>query len=217
MSRSRVSRLSGVSTTFALLIALAIVPAAATLAVSEAAGGPIVFVGSSIFHRWTALSSQMAPLPIVNIAFDGAQTSDMLRLVDSRVVSYKPRVVAYYCGSNDVDAGEEGTAIFERIQQFMVRTRTALPDVRIVFVSIIRAPEKQSRWDVVDDVNRRVQAYAAARKGIEFVDVNPLVFTAAGMPRFDLYLSDQLHFRPKAYEAFAAALKPVLANAFEKP
>jgi lysophospholipase L1-like esterase len=207
-------RLSSASALAAAIVALAVVAAPA---VRAAASGPIVFVGSSIFHRWTALASQMAPLPIVNLAFDGAQTGDMLRLVDSRVVPYSPRVVAYYCGSNDVDAGDEGAAIFERIQQFIVRTRTALPDVRIVFVSVFRAPEKQSRWDVVNDVNRRVQAYAAATKGVEFVDVNPLVFTADGMPRFDLYLSDQLHFRPKAYEAFAAALKPVLANAFEKP
>ena len=188
---------------------------AATLAVNAAPGGPIVFVGSSIFHRWTALSTQMAPLPIVNLAFDGAQTADMLRMVDARVVPTQPRVVAYYCGSNDVDAGESPEEIFDRIRQFVVRLRTALPDVRIVFVSVIRAPEKQSRWDAVDDVNRRVQAYAAGTKGLEFVDVNPLVFTADGTPRFDLYLSDQLHFRPKAYDAFAATLKPVLTKAFE--
>jgi lysophospholipase L1-like esterase len=210
MSRSRSRALS------VLVIAVAIA-LATTLAVSAAESGPIVFVGSSIFHRWTALSTQMAPLPIVNIAFDGAETGDMLRLVESRVVPYKPRVVAYYCGSNDVDAGENAEAIVDRIRQFMVRVRTALPDVRIVFVSVIRAPEKQNRWDVVDDVNRRVRAYVAGTKGIEFVDVNPLVFTADGMPRFDLYLSDQLHFRPKAYEAFAAVIKPVLTNAFERP
>ena len=200
------------------VLAIVLAVASATpLAASAADGGPIVFVGSSIFHRWTALSTQMAPLPIVNIAFDGAETGDMLRLIDSRVVPYKPRVVAYYCGSNDVDAGESAEAIVDRIRQFMVRVRTSLPDVRIVFVSVIRAPEKQNRWGVVDDVNRRVQAYAAGSKGIEFVDVNPLVFSADGTPRFDLYLSDQLHFRPKAYEAFAAAIKPVLTNAFERP
>jgi lysophospholipase L1-like esterase len=200
------------------VLALALAIASATpLAVSAADSGPIVFVGSSIFHRWTALSTQMAPLPIVNVAFDGAQTDDLLRLVDSRVVPYKPRVVAYYCGSNDVDAGESAEAIVDRIRQFMVRVRTALPDVRIVFVSVIRAPEKQNRWDVVDDVNHRIRAYAAGTKGIEFVDVNPLLFSADGTPRFDLYLSDQLHFRPKAYEGFAAAIKPVLTNAFERP
>ena len=200
-----------------VVAAFVIASVEAMSAAGAAPAGPIVFIGSSIFHRWTALSTQMAPLPIVNLAFDGAQTADVLRLVDSRVVSYKPRVVVYYCGSNDVSAGEQPREIFDRIRQFMVRARAALPDVRIVFVSVIRAPEKQSRWDAVEDVNRRVQAYAAGTKGIEVVDVNPLVFTADGMPRFDLYLSDQLHFRPKAYEAFAAAIKPVLTNAFERP
>ena len=213
MSRVRLPPASALAAAIVALVALLIV---AAHAVRAAASGPIVFVGSSIFHRWTALASQMAPLPIVNLAFDGAQTGDVLRLVDSRVVPYSPRVVAYYCGSNDVDAGDGAEEIFDRVRQFMVRTRTALPDVRFVFVSVIRAPEKQSRWEVVDDVNRRVHAYAAATKGIEFVDVNPLVFTADGMPRFDLYLSDQLHFRPKAYEAFAAVIKPILTNAFEK-
>ncbi|HKF65659.1 MAG TPA: GDSL-type esterase/lipase family protein [Vicinamibacterales bacterium] len=201
---------------FALIAGLAIVFSLAASTSGAAPDGPVVFVGSSIFHRWTALSTQMAPLPIVNLAFDGAQTGDLLRLADSRVVSYKPRVVAYYGGSNDVDAGDDAAQIFDRIRQFMDRLRTALPEVRIVFVSVIRAPEKQSRWGVVDDVNRRVQAHAAGSKGIEFVDVNPLVFSPNGTPRFDLYLSDQLHFRPKAYEAFAAAIKPVLTNAFER-
>ena len=202
---------------FALIAGLAIVFSLAAPTSDAASDGPVIFVGSSIFHRWTALSTQMAPLPIVNLAFDGAQTSDLLRLADSRVVSYKPRVVAYYGGSNDVDAGDDAAQIFDRIRQFMNRLRTALPEVRIVFVSVIRAPEKQSRWGVVDDVNRRVQAYAAGSNGIEFVDVNPLVFSANGTPRFDLYLSDQLHFRPKAYEAFAAAIKPVLTNVFQRP
>src|SRR5437667_8878964 len=67
--------------------------------------GPIVFVGSSIFHRWTTLERQMDPLPVANIAFDGAQTEDWNRLIDMRVIPLKPRVIAYYCGSNDIDAG----------------------------------------------------------------------------------------------------------------
>jgi lysophospholipase L1-like esterase len=185
-----------------------------TSAPRAASAGPIVFVGSSIFHRWTALATQMAPLPVVNLAFDGAQTDDVLRLVEFRVVPYKPGVIVYYCGSNDVDAGEPADAIVSRIRQFAVRARAALPDVRFVFVSVIRAPEKQSRWDVVDAVNERVQAYAAATKGVEFVDVNPVVFAADGAPRLELYLSDQLHYRPRAYEEFAARLKPILTKAF---
>ena len=45
--------------------------------------GTILFVGSSIFHRWTQLTAQMAPLPVENIAFDGAVTDDGVSLTSA--------------------------------------------------------------------------------------------------------------------------------------
>ena len=184
-----------------------------TIAAADEAGpGGIVFVGSSIFHRWTRLSAQMAPLPIVNLAFDGAQTADMLRLV-SRVLTTRPKVVAYYAGSNDIDAGEPADAVFDRIRQFTDRVTTSLPDTRVVFVSINRAPEKQDRWDVVDAVNHQVESYTATNRHVEYVDVNPVLFDHTGMPRLELFMSDRLHLRPPAYEEFARVLKPVLTKA----
>src|SRR5215471_7824242 len=112
--------------------------------------GTILFV-SSIFHRWTQLTTQMAPLPVQNIAFDGAQTDDWNRLIDSRVIPLRPKVIAYYCGSNDVDAGDSATRIVARIREFIDRVTKALPESRIVFVSVNKAPEKRDRWDVVDE------------------------------------------------------------------
>ena len=103
------------------LIAFGLVPFAAIRAAQGQAAPParegIVFVGSSIFHRWTNLEKQMAPLPVVNLAFDGSQTSDMLRMLDARVLPYAPRVVVYYCGSNDISVGEPAAAIFGRIRE----------------------------------------------------------------------------------------------------
>ena len=186
---------------------------AAPAATSGPAG--IVFVGSSIFHRWTSLASQMAPLPIMNLAFDGAETDDILRLVDSRVLPLRPKVVAYYCGSNDVDAGEPAGAIFDRIRQFIDRVTTALPDTRVIFVSVIRAPEKQARWNVVDDVNRSVQKYAADHARVQYVDVNPVLFNRDGTSRTEFFMSDRLHLRPPAYEEFTRILKPVLTKAID--
>ena len=159
----------------------------------------------------------MAPLPVVNLAFDGSQTSDMLRMLDARVLPYAPRVVVYYCGSNDISVGEPAAAIFGRIREFVGRTTTALPQATIVFVSINRAPEKQDRWQVVDAVNRQIEEYAAEVKRLRYVDVNPALFNRDGKPRVELYLSDGLHFRPPAYEEFARILKPVLTKAFEAP
>jgi lysophospholipase L1-like esterase len=179
--------------------------------------GTILFVGSSIFHRWTQLTTQMAPLPVTNIAFDGAVTDDWNRLIDSRVIPAKPKVVAYYCGSNDVDAGDSATRIVARIRQFIDRVTKALPETRIVFVSVNKAPEKRERWDVVDDINRQMQKVAERNPRVQFVDVNPQLFNADGTSRTDLFMNDQLHLRPPAYEEFAKILKPVLEAALSRP
>ena len=195
----------------ALVLAAAL--AAPALHAQQATGG-IVFVGSSIFHRWTRLESQMAPLPVTNVAFDGSVTADMLRMVDSRVIPLRPKVIAYYCGSNDVSLGEPADAIAGRIVRFIEHVSAVLPDTRVVFVSINRAPSKEDRWDVVDDVNGQIKAYAASHPRVEYVDVNPVLFDANGKPRADLYMSDELHLRPPAYEGFAKILKPVLTRAF---
>jgi lysophospholipase L1-like esterase len=184
-----------------------------TLVADEPNPGGIVFVGSSIFHRWSRLAQQMAPLPIVNIAFDGAETGDMLRLIDSRLVPMRPKVVAYYAGSNDIDAGEPAKAIVGRIRQFIERLTAALPDSHIIFMSINRAPEKQDRWDVVDAVNHEIEMYAAKHPQLEYIDVNPVLFNRDGTPRLELFLSDRLHFRPQAYEEFVPLLKPALTKA----
>jgi hypothetical protein len=67
--------------------------------------GGIVFTGSSIFRFWTHLTDQMAPLPVLNKAIAGTVTWDMLSRIGQLVLPYQPRIVVYYCGSNDISAG----------------------------------------------------------------------------------------------------------------
>src|SRR3954471_11643269 len=150
--------------------------------------GTILFLGSSIFHRWTQLSAQMHPLPVENIAFDGAVTDDWNRLIESRVIPARPKVIAYYCGSNDVDAGDSASRIVARIRQFFDRVTNALPNARVVFVSVNKAPEKRDRWDVVDDINRQMQKYVERNSRLQFVDVNPVLLNADGTPRVELFM-----------------------------
>ncbi|HXD74445.1 MAG TPA: GDSL-type esterase/lipase family protein, partial [Vicinamibacterales bacterium] len=173
----------------------------------------IVFVGSSIFHRWTELQQHMAPLPVVNIAFDGAVTDDWNRLIEFRVLPLKPRVVVYYCGSNDVDLGEPAGPIVKRIHTFVDRVHTAMPRTRVVFVSVIRAPEKRDRFDVVDAINAQMRKLAERNPGVQFVDVNPGLEHSDASPRVELFMNDQLHLRPAAYDILAKMLKPVLTEA----
>ena len=175
--------------------------------------GGILFVGSSIFRQWTTVAEQMAPLPVLNRAFGGSQTPDLLARFDQLVPVYAPKVIVYYCGSNDLKAGatpEDPAAIFARFREFSERVRKFNPATRLIFVSSTRSPDRVARWEQVDHYNALARAYCAATPGRTFIDINPALVDANGHPRLDLYVADKLHFHPPAYVAFTAIIKPGL-------
>lgn len=176
--------------------------------------GGILFIGSSIFREWTDLNEQMAPLPVFNRAFGGSRTADVLYYMDRIVLPYAPRIIVYYCGSNDINALEGPLPIFQRIRQFSERVREALPGTLVYMVSINRAPQKKDRWDIVDSTNAMVREYCLSTDNRGYIDVNPVLFDNQGNPRFDLYRDDQLHFKDQAYLEFAGVIRPVIERAW---
>lgn len=177
----------------------------------------VVFVGSSIFARWTHLTEQMAPLPVLNRAVSGTVTQDQLDRIDQFVFPYKPRIIVYYCGSNDVNAGEAAPAIIARTKRFIDMVHAKLPGTFIYYTSIFKSPDKRDRWNIVDEVNKEMETYAKTATNVAFIDLNPVIFDH-GKLREDLFLPDQLHYRPEssAYPEFAAVVKPILTKAWEK-
>ncbi len=176
--------------------------------------GAILFIGSSIFRLWTHLKEQMAPLPVFNRAFGGSRTADVLNSMDKIVLPYKPRIIVYYCGSNDIKASEKPQDIFHRFKLFCDRVGDSLPSTQIFYVSINRAPQKKAKWNFVDSTNALVKEYCEQIKNRNFIEVNPILFDKNGEPRYELYKEDQLHFREPAYAEFTALIKPVVEKAW---
>ena len=175
----------------------------------------ILFIGSSIFRQWTTVADDMAPLPVFNRAFGGSRTWEVNAHMDRIVLPYKPRIIVYYCGSDDVNAFESADAIFGRFRQFQIRVARALPDTRVFFFAIHRSPEKRDRWDVVDEANAKIKQHAYATKNLDYIEANTALFDANDEPRIALYRDDGLHFHPPAYAEFTKLIKPVLERAWQ--
>jgi len=181
--------------------------------------GGILFVGSSIFRQWASVADDMAPLPVLNRAFGGSRTGDQLARYAQVVPPYAPKVIVYYCGSNDLKAGatpEDPAAIFGRVREFSERVQKAQPGTRLIYVSSTRAPDRVSRWEQVDHFNALVRAYCAATPHHIYVDINPALIDHNGHPRLDLYKDDKLHFNPASYAQFTAVIKPVLQRVWNE-
>jgi hypothetical protein len=175
----------------------------------------IVFVGSSIFDQWTNVTEQMKPMPVFNRAIGGTKTYQQLQYIEQLTIKYNPRIIVYYCGSNDVDEGSTVEAIVDYFKQYVDIVAKKLPQTRILYVSINRAPEKRAKWDIVDAANDKIKAYAAESKVVNYVDVNPTLFDEKGEPRLELYRNDLLHFNPPAYDEFTKIIKPVLQKLWD--
>ena len=176
--------------------------------------GAILFIGSSIFRLWADLKTQMAPLPVFNRAFGGSRTWEVLHYMDKIVLPYKPKIIVYYCGSNDVDAGAGAAEIFGNFKAFVEKVAAQLPETRVFYVSINKAPEKKALWNVVDEANSLIRDYTTHQPRLGFIDVNPVLFDAEGNPRLKLYREDLLHFYPPAYVEFTKIIRPVIEKAW---
>jgi lysophospholipase L1-like esterase len=179
--------------------------------------GGIVFTGSSIFRYWTHLTEQMAPLPVLNRAIPGTVTQDMLSRIGQLVLQYRPRIVVYYCGSNDISAGEGAAGVVQRTKQYVQVLHEELPNTFFLYTSIQKAPEKRERWNVVDVVNREMERYSHDAANVGYIDLNPVLFDNQQNIRENLFLPDGLHFRPDstAYQEFSQIVKPILMKAWE--
>jgi len=179
-------------------------------------GNAVVFTGSSIFRFWSTLARDMAPLPVLNRSFGGARTWEVLHFFDRIVLPCRPCITACYCGSNDIECGEEPEAIAGRFAAFVARVLRDLPRSRIFFVSINLAPQKRARWDAILEVNRRVKNLCADNPALGYIDVNRALLDANGQPRSALFQEDGLHLRPPAYRALGAIIQPVLLQAWQE-
>ncbi len=176
------------------------------------APGGILLVGSSIFRQWEAAEAQLAPLPVRNRAFGGSRTGDQLARFEQLVPRYAPRIVVYYCGSNDLKAKDADApeVIFSRFREFSERVRARFPETHLVYVTATRSPDRVPLWQQVDHYNALARAYCAATPRRHFIDLNPVLVDAQGHPRLELYRNDKLHFHPPAYVEFAGVIRPVL-------
>jgi hypothetical protein len=100
----------------------------------------IVFIGASSIVRWNLPESfpelgQRA----INRGFGGSLAADSTRYAERIVIPYKPGIVVFYAGDNDVEANHTPEQIAGDFAAFERKVHAALPSTEIIFISISRA------------------------------------------------------------------------------
>lgn len=179
--------------------------------------GTIEFIGSSTFRLWDTLQADMAPLPVFNRAFGGSQVQDVLRVAPRIVIPYKPKVIVYFCGGNNLTTPETAKpqVVVAGFTDFLALVRKELPEVRVVFMSINPCPKRFAAWPQVAEANATVKAMCATDDKLLYAETAPFFFADETTLKSDLYKADGVHPNAKGYVGITERLKPVVEQAWQ--
>ena len=175
--------------------------------------GGIVFIGASSIVRWDLPTyfPELGPRAI-NRGFGGSLIADSVHFADRIVIPYKPRIVVLYAGDNDVETPVTPEQIAASFTAFDRKVHAALPDTKIIFISIKPSLRRFAFMDKIRRANAMVKAYAASHSNLDFVDIVPQMLDSGGKPRPELLVADGLHMTAEGYKVWTTALRPHLSE-----
>lgn len=172
----------------------------------------VLFVGSSSIRLWK-LEEAFPKLGAINRGFGGSEVADSLEYAERIILPYRPRVIVFYAGDNDIANGKSAAEVSATFRALNEKIHAELPKTRVLFLAI---KPSRSRWELIEvqrEANRLIAAYADEQEELEFVDVATPLVGEDGLPREELFESDKLHLNAAGYEVWNEIVGPLLETA----
>lgn len=167
----------------------------------------ILLTGSSIFEQWSTAAQAAPKHEVVNRAIGGTVTPFWKNCLASVLTAENPDALWMYCGSNDLC----GETVPDDIADNIIACRRIAflhnPSMQFAYFSIIKAPQKYGRWEVINSIHADIQS--RLMPGDLFVDLNQIFFPQ-NAPRRELFVEDGLHLTATAYQAMVELTRPLM-------
>ena len=173
------------------------------------APGGVEFVGSSTIRIWD-LKSAFPGVDALNRGFGGSWSVDCDYYADRIVVKYRPRLVVYYAGDNDIGGGASAASVNQAFADFVGKVKAGVPGVKIVFLAIKPSIARWKKWPEMRKANAMVKDLCEKTEGVSYLDCTAEMLGEDGRPRKELYRPDGLHMSDAGYEIWNSKLRPVV-------
>lgn len=185
--------------------------------------GGVCFIGSSTFTFWRFMTEDFGSLgnPIINSGFGGSCTHDLLPLVESLCCDFNPKVVVYFCGTNNLTQNLGVSSPLEGFELFVTKLHSRDPSVHVIYLGITTTPFYR-RWNI----NNCVQNAAASNKDVaEYCAKHSELLTYVHTDSDDCafvrddanYLGDAHHLNDQGHKLLAdLVLLPALRNVLKR-
>ncbi|HEX7899053.1 MAG TPA: GDSL-type esterase/lipase family protein [Planctomycetota bacterium] len=172
--------------------------------------GDILFIGSSTIRLWD-VEKHLPGLKINNRGFGGSQIADSVRYADRILIPLKPKTVLLFAGGNDLNAGKSPEQVFEDYKAFVKKVRDALPETRVLYMSVFPNLKRAEQLEKTKALNALVAAYAKGDAKLGYVDV-AAALCPDGQPRAEVLRDDKLHLNEDGYAIISKVVRDALTK-----
>lgn len=179
----------------------------------------VLFVGSSTIRLWPT-AERFPDLPVINRGFGGSQIFQVNRYVQELVVKHKPRVVVFYAGDNDINAGRTSDQVLDDYRKFVLAVLAARRDTTVIFLAIKPSLARWALWPKMQEANQRIklwsEGFSSENRGtsrLMFLDLASEMLGPDGKPQPRFYVEDGLHMTAAGYDLWTSRLAPLLTAA----
>jgi lysophospholipase L1-like esterase len=172
----------------------------------------ILFLGSSSIRLWKTLAADFPGYPVFNRGFGGSQIRDSIRYFDRIVLPYRPRLIVFYAGGNDINAKRTPDQVFQDYQAFAHRVLNELPETRLAYISIAPNPARWAQIEQVRAANQKIAAFTKTNPRLFFLDAHPQMLGPNGQPKPDIFVEDRLHMNDAGYRLWTRIVSAYFAE-----
>lgn len=176
--------------------------------------GGIMFLGSSSIRMWESLQDDFAGYPVYNFGFGGSQTSDVLYYFKNLVIPYKPSMIFFYEGDNDLASGKTPNHVFHDFRKFYEMVNQELPGTKVGFISVKPSPSRWPLRNKYEKLNEKISSYSHQKEDLTYIDIYFPMIEKYGRPDPDLFVEDSLHMSPKGYDIWEKMIRPFLEKGY---
>jgi lysophospholipase L1-like esterase len=149
----------------------------------------------------------------MNRGFGGSHISDVNHFAGRIVLPYKPKVIVFYAGDNDIAAKKSPQRVLDDYRLFVSLVHAELPKTRVIFIPIKPSPSRWSLWPQMKEANAMIRDFMKKDDRLFFADTATPMLGRDGKPRAELFVEDGLHLNAEGYKLWTDVLTPLIDKA----
>ena len=177
----------------------------------------VMLAGSSSIEFWESSTEDLMPVISYNHGIGGTTIEEWDTKLNQRLVfPYKPKMVVYYVGINNViNSKQDAATIWSNLKNFFDHTHAALPNTKVQYIMMNLIPGYKGYFDTINAVNANVVEYQKSNTWLTLINPGTALLKENGEPNAAYFRTDGLHLSYYGYVIWGGIIRESIFKGLE--